>query len=420
MTKNKALKAQARDLAAREGIAYAEALRQVLAEGPTRVVGADVYHALVDALRNDGWPVTEGGFKDNAWTLTAGPAVSIDVRPRDGDADGMLALEDLSPLTGGTSGPLEDAPDDVVELGVVFPNCAEEGFEAYLDPQLPGPRQARVVERFVAASRASAVSRVVNDVQCDYCRDAYPDGHLLEMTFGPDMSPRETLCPACAFEPEVLDGRHPGEFMELYDAMVRTQASAPAGWGAVAVFTAVAMKAGGFDLAAELELDPFSGLEPHWGDPAQVWVWLPPVKVRPACWKDLGPGATIGRLVSLLDRDDPDLVQRVLATREDPRDAEVTRMGRRPRTRFIEELWPAVVAYAVAFTTQEHEHPRRRSPWDHVRAGSLTGSWDRTSRTGDYAEAAGVDWYDADVAWTLELCVDVAGALFGQPAPSTM
>ena len=99
-------------------------------------------------------------------------------------------------------------------------------------------------------------------------------------------------------------------------------------------------------------------------------MWLPPGD-RPAPLDKFGPGVRLGALVAALDEHWPDLRQRA-------RDAEAENWreagwsdDETPPGLFLDQMWPAAVAYAISLHTQAAERRTHRPPLQH-----LFGSFD--------------------------------------------
>ncbi|ARZ72601.1 hypothetical protein SMD11_7025 [Streptomyces albireticuli] len=212
-------------------------------------------------MEHDGFP--EGG----TWSGGLGPVWSMLSRPggRDSEAD-------------------PDDPDHydlttVPELTFITPRIPINSGEAMV-LALPGTTPpADIVSKVreeLACTRAAKVRELVNDAECSLCGDRYPAAHLLPAT----ESDRLLLCPFCVFDGDILGG-HPLRLAYLIDELTDEDVAAPAGWAAV---TALLACAAGPGFRERLEDgDALRVPLPHWFDPGQVWVWLPPADLPPPC-----------------------------------------------------------------------------------------------------------------------------------------
>jgi hypothetical protein len=136
----------------------------------------------------------------------------------------------------------------------------------------------------------------------------------------------------------------------------------------------------------------------QWSQPEQIWVWLPPAD-RPAPLDRFGPGTRLGAHVSTLDEALPDLRQRVRDIEaENWREAGLDDDDPVP-DRFVEQVWPAAVAYAISFVAQAGERPAHRPPLQH-----LTGSFDSLR---DHLRLIGSRLDFDDIESTLSVGVEV-------------
>jgi hypothetical protein len=127
-----------------------------------------------------------------------------------------------------------------------------------------------------------------------------------------------------------------------------------------------------------------------------LWVWLPPGD-RPTPLDRFGPGARLGALVAALDEHTPQLRQRARDLDADGwREAGYDEDEPLP-DRFVEQVWPAAVAYAIAFHTQAAERPGHRPPLQHV-----FGSFDALR---DHLPIMGSDLDADDIESTLGVSV---------------
>ncbi|MDQ7909092.1 hypothetical protein RB614_31675 [Phytohabitans sp. ZYX-F-186] len=219
-------------------------------------------------------------------------------------------------------------------------------------------------------ARARALARAVNRAACSVCGDAYPYGHLLAAA-GTEELP---LCPVYAFDGDVfVTGSHASAYLAYQlDQLAATDLAIPAGWAGPAALLACAAPAGFGDRLHERWREAGTFLIPSqdWSQPEQIWVWLPPAD-RPAPLDRFGPGARLGAIVNALDAQLPGLRQRVRDIEaENWREAGLDENEPVP-DRFVEQVWPAAVAYAISFVTQAGERPDHRPPLQH-----LLGSFD--------------------------------------------
>lgn len=239
----------------------------------------------------------------------------------------------------------------------------------------------RAVGEELGRARAAKVAALANDAKCSLCGDSYPAAHLLPAT----EHDRLVLCPFCVFDGDILGG-HPLRLAYLIDRLTDQDVAAPAGWSAV---TALLACAAGPDFRARLEGDD-GGLMlplPHWFDPALVWVWLPPGDLPPAL-QGLGPGTSLGTLVSAVEAAHPDLrdgfrAELAATLEEDEEDSG----GEDTRDYLVEQLWPAAICYAVTAAAQFRERPGGLSAWhlldDGFEEGNLAENFDQVGSTLD-------------------------------------
>jgi hypothetical protein len=206
------------------------------------------------------------------------------------------------------------------------------------------------------------------------CGDRHPQAHLAAA--GDD---RLRVCPACAFDGDIfLTGSQATAYLAYQiDRLADSDLSVPAGWAGPAALLACAAP-DGFGEQLEQQWRDAGALfvpSPFWSDPGLIWIWLPPPDRRPAWLAGLGPGARLGAVVSVLDEAWIDLRQRIRAEQaESWREAAGLGDGEEDEEaldRFVEQVWPAAVAYAVSMTTQAAERPQHRPPLEH-----LLGSFD--------------------------------------------
>ncbi|MFJ4679085.1 hypothetical protein [Kitasatospora sp. NPDC088783] len=354
MTSNRKKKLAVRAEAA--GGSHARAAR-LHTPGPGVVLTADVQRQLIDAFAAAGWPVESDGFPDGGtWTGWLGPVWSLLQRPGRGDTEADPDDPDHYDLT------------TVPELTFITPRIPLRTGEAMvvtLPATTSGARLVRAVSEELARARAAAVGCLVQDTECSLCGDPYPKAHLLPAT-GND---RLLLCPFCVFDGDIL-GADPLFLAYLIDELSSQDAAVPAGWAAV---TALLACAAGPDLRERLEsVETLAVPLPHWFDPGQVWVWLPPGNL-PAALQPLSPGTSLAKLVDAVERDHPDLRERFRARLADILEDEEDDEEGAPDY-LVEELLPAAICYAVTAATQAAERPRGHSPWHLLSDGFEEGN----------------------------------------------
>ncbi|GAA2639286.1 hypothetical protein GCM10010425_49110 [Streptomyces spororaveus] len=358
MTRNRKKKLAIR--AEADGTSHARAAR-LHGSAPHEILTADIQDRLIQAFQAEGWPVENDGFPEGGtWTGWLGPVWSMLSRPGGGsDLDADPDDPDHYDLT------------TVPELTFIAPRIPINTGEAMvltLPATTPLADIVHTVGAELARARATKADALVNAAQCSLCGDKYPAAHLLPAT----ESDRLLLCPFCVFDGDILHS-HPLRLAYAIDALTDEDIAAPAGWSAV---TALLACAAGPDLRERLEGD--DGVLrlplPHWFDPGQVWVWLPPGDLPPAL-QDLGPGTRLDTLVSAVEAAHPDLRDRfraeVAATLEED---EEDGGGEDARDYLVEELWPAALCYAVTAATQARERPTGHSPWDLLGDGFEEGN----------------------------------------------
>ena len=246
------------------------------------------------------------------------------------------------------------------------------GFEAHTEITGDRPTSEVIAElaRMLTDGRARAVAKAVNRARCAVCGDAYPRAHLMAAA-GKEELP---LCPVCAFDGDVfVTGAHASAYLTYQvDQLAAVDLAMPAGWAGPAALLACAAPAGFGDRLHELWRDAGTFLIPadHWSQPDLIWVWLP-LGDRPASLDRFGPGARLGALVAALDEQQPDLRQRARdIDAENWREAGLDDDEPVP-DRFLDQVWPAAVAYAISLHTQAVERHGHRPPLQH-----LSGSFD--------------------------------------------
>jgi hypothetical protein len=240
---------------------------------------------------------------------------------------------------------------------------AGDGFrvQASLDGQRPADDLVAALADLLVDGRAEALRAAADDAACSICGDRYPTEHLL----APTGTERVAVCPACVFDGDLLHAGSTAALAGQLDWLLATDLAAPAGWSAVAALLATAAKPG-LDrrLQAEWRQAGVVMLPSWWwSSPGDIWIWLPPASIRPHPLDGFGPGAGLAAIVRAVDSAHPHLRQQV---RDRLREAHAEAGVEEPADGFAEAIWPAVLAYVVAFTTQAVERPAHRAPLEHV------------------------------------------------------
>jgi len=102
-------------------------------------------------------------------------------------------------------------------------------------------------------------------------------------------------------------------------------------------------------------------------------VWLPPGDLPPAL-QGLGPGTSLGTLVSAVEAAHPDLRDRFRAEVANTLEEDEEDSNPAARDYLVEQLWPAAICYAVTTATQFRERPHGHSPWDLLSDGFEEGT----------------------------------------------
>jgi hypothetical protein len=373
MTRNRKKKLAIRAEADDGGHARAARLH---ASAPREILTADIQSRLIAAFEAAGWPVENDGFPEfGTWTGWLGPVGSTLRRPRDWDSDAHPDDPDHYDLT------------TVPQLTFITPKIphTRESMVLKLPGTTPDAELVRTVREELARARATQVGKLADNAACSLCGDRYPAAHLLPST----ESDRLLLCPFCVFDGDIL-GSHPLRLAYAIDELTLGDVAAPAGWSAV---TALLACAGGAEFGERLK--DAGGLMvalPHWTDPDQVWVWLPPGDLPPAL-EHLSPGTSLATLVDTVEKAHPDLRDRFRAqTAATLEEDEEPGEGQDPPDYLVEQLWPAAICYAVSAATQARERPDARSPWDLLddgfEEGNLAENFDQIGSTLD-ADALG-------------------------------
>jgi hypothetical protein len=398
MTKDRARKRAIRAQMAETGESYMAAGRRLSgsSEGGRAAVLARQLHAdLVVALRRAGWPVEveprpQHGqyflFPGPVW-LSLGRAGPFDSFDDDADPDDEYRVDLTRPLQLNVSAPYL-AVDDVFRV------------EATLEGDRPADELVAALAGLLTDGRAEAVRAVTNDDACAICGDRYPTRHLL----APTENERLAVCPACAFDGDLLPAAITAAFAWQLDQLLGQDLAAPAGWSAVAALLVAAARPG---LRGRLEAEwSAEGLEhvpaERWSSPGAGWIWLPPADHRPRCLERFGPGARLEAVVEAVDGAYPELRGRV---RDELREVGLEASGGEEEgpDSFVESIWPAVIAYVVTLTTQAAERPSQRAPLTHV-----TYSFDTILDHLDQVDSSLDD--DTDLKLTLGVGLEVVAA----------
>jgi hypothetical protein len=394
MTRDRARKRAIRARMAETGESYTAARRRVGGGWP-KVLARRLHADLVAAFRGAGWPVEVEprpqhgqyyAFPGPVW-LSLGRAGPFDPFDDDGDPDDEVRVDLTRPLEVHVTAPHLAGPDDRFRV------------EATLEGDRPVEELAASVARLVAEGRSIAVSAVVDDAACAICGDRYPDEHLLTPTEHEGLA----VCPACAFDGDLLPPGFTAALTWQLDQLLGMDLAAPAGWSAVAALLANAARPG---LAERLEPQwrdyGVVGFSPwRWSAPGAFWIWLPPAARRPRCLERFGPGARLVTIVEAVDRAHPELRRRV---RDELRESLEVHDESEPDP-FVEAVWPAVIAYVVAFTTQAAERPAHRPPLTHV-----TYSFDTLA---DHLDQVGSNVDETDLKITLGVGLEMVAATLG-------
>lgn len=388
MTRNRARK-QAIRAATGEG-GYARTAR-LHAEGSRAVLAADVQRNAVQAFRQAGWPTESEGFPEGGqWSAYAGPVWSLLSRPSGMDTDAHPDDADHHDLTITPSFTFI-APPISIDTG--------EAMVLKVRGDTPPSELVSQVSAAVARVRESEIAKLVNDAQCAICGDSYPARYLLAPTAAREL----TVCPSCVFDGDLLGAYQPLDLAYDIDHLLREELAMPAGWAAVAALLACA---GGKAIVERLkEVDVLAAPGAHWSDLSQLWIWLPP-HARPAALDGLGAGAGLTRVVEAVEAAHPDLRERFRSQLAEELEQDPDEDG---RDYLVEQLWPAVIAYAIALATQEQERPGHRPPW-HV----LSDSFEPGTLAGHFRElGSSLNAHDLGVCFTLQVGLQVVAEALG-------
>ncbi len=399
MTEDRKGKRAIRARMAATGEPYTLARRRLASnpqDGQRLILAKRLHVDLVAALRRAGWPVEAERRPDcGEYYSYPGPAWLAVGRP-----------DQLSSVVG------DEDPDDESRVDLTRPPQVQvtvpqldagDGFrvQTSLDGQRPVDDLVAALADLLIDGRAEAVHAAADDAACSICGDRYPTEHLL----APTGAARVAVCPACVFDGDLLHAGSTAALAGQLDWLLATDLAAPAGWSAVAALLATAARPGlGRRLQAEWRR---SGVVTPpswwWSSPGDIWIWLPPASVRPHPLNGFGPGARLAAIVQAVDSAHPHLRQRVRdRLREAPAEASVEE----PLDGFAEAIWPAVLAYVVAFSTQAVERPAHRAPLAHV--------VDSFATFADHLGPLGSSLDDLDIELTLSAGLEVVGDALGR------
>ncbi len=365
-------------------------------DGQGVVLAQRLHVDLVAALRRAGWPVEAERRPDcGEYYSYPGPAWLAVGRP-----------DQLSSVVG------DEDPDDESrvdltrppQVQVIAPQLdAGDGFrvQATLDGQRPVDDLVAALADLLIDGRAEAVRATADDAACSICGDRYPNEHLL----APTGAERVAVCPACVFDGDLLHTGSTAALAGQLDWLLATDLAAPAGWSAVAALLATAARPGlGRRLQAEWRRYGVVTLPSWWwSSPEDIWIWLPPASIRPHPLEGFGPGARLAAIVRAVDTAHPHLRQQV---RDRLREAHAEAGVEEASDGFAEAIWPAVLAYVVAFRTQAGERPAHRAPLEHV--------VDSFATFADHLGQLGSSLDDIDIELTLSVGLEVVGDALGR------
>ncbi|HTK63034.1 MAG TPA: hypothetical protein VL595_11680 [Pseudonocardia sp.] len=368
MTRKRAAKRAAREAAARTGRSYTDARSPLDPRGSgqeTPILARGLNQRILTRFRAAGWPVeAEPVPREGRWLSYPGPV--------------QLALSRASRDGGGWG---EGDPDDEIvhdlsvapALHVSFPMLLTAGGAGVVDEEWDCASGASGVvsrvDRRVGRARGDAITLSQADDICGVCEDEFPAAHLL----APTDSDALRVCPSCVFDGDVVWPADPARLALGIDRLHDVDAAAPAGWAAVGALLSCARRHGvRTPLLAQLRS---AGIlfEPAraWANPSWWWIWLPDREQRPPALAGFGVGASLGAIVREIERIHPHLPELVLA-RDHAIDAELDwdsddlddgGLRREMDVATLRRCWPAIIAYVVAFTTQDHDRSHRRGPW---------------------------------------------------------
>ncbi|MGA5437417.1 hypothetical protein ACPCIZ_32750 [Streptomyces cellulosae] len=388
MTRNRARKQAIRAAAGEGGYARTARLHE---EGSRAVLTADVQRNAVQAFRQAGWPTESENFPEGGqWSAYAGPVWSLLSRPSGMDTDAHPDDAERHDLT--------ITPGFTFIAPAISINTGEAMVLKVPGDTLPSELVSQV-SAAVARARESEIAKLVNDAQCAICGDSYPARYLL----APTVAREVTVCPSCVFDGDLFGGYDPVRLAYDIDHLWFEELAMPAGWAAVAALLACA---GGKTFVERLnEAGVLAVPGGHWSDLSQLWIWLPPHS-RPAALDGLGAGAGLTRVVEAVEAAHPDLRERFRTQLAEELEQAPEEDG---RDYLVEQLWPAVVAYAVALATQEQERPGHRPPW-HV----LSDSFEPGTLAGHFRQlGSSLNAHDLGVCFTLEVGLQVVAEALG-------
>lgn len=321
-----------------------------IAPAPQSMLAKDYLKDLVAEFRLLGWGAGRHEPETDCFGLTvyAGPVagLSLSVGRADDDADGDEVDPDnpeqsdlAKPLYLMSTCPSGNATVEDFEDGLA--DCSTEAVRV----------TARRMDAKLGKTRLNRVrgAEEFSTTLCPICGDRYPEHHLLKNSHS-----AVPVCPACIFDGDQAYRTDLPYLAVNLDRLLNDDLAAPAGWDAVAAVLALTC---GRNLGTRLdrELKERGGwpiVVERWGEPLErSWIWLPPPAHRHEAFKHLGAGATLAALVDAVDRHDPTAR------------AAAKSLCRESGVRWRDALWPAAIAYAVAFTTQGHERDRHRTPF---------------------------------------------------------
>ena len=364
-------------------------------DGQPVILARQLHTDLVAALRRAGWPVEAERRPDfGEYYSYPGPAWLAIGRP-----------DQFTSLVG------DEDPDDKLQVDLAHPPQVQVtapqldvggGFrvQATLQGDRPVGDLAAAVADLLADGRADAIRVASDDAACVICGDHYPQEHLLP----PTEAERLTVCPACVFDGDLVYSGFTALLTGQLDLLLAADLAAPAGWSAVAALLASAARPGlGTRLRAEWRRYGVVTLPSWWWSrPGDIWIWLPPASVRPDSLKGFGPGARLAAIVQAVDSAHPDLRQQV---RRRLREVHAEAGVEEGPDGFVEAIWPAVLAYVVALTTQAVERLNHRAPLEHVVYSFETFA--------DHLDQLGSSLDGTDIELTMGVGLEVAAAALG-------
>jgi hypothetical protein len=409
MTRERAAKRAGREAAARSGRSYADArastqdrrgsaqVMPILARGLNR--------RILARFRAAGWPVeAEPVPREGRWLSYPGPAqLALSRRARDG---GWWCEADPDDET---MYDLAVAP----ALHVSFPMLLTAGGSGVVDEEwecaVDAAGVVRRIDELIGRARREAITASHADAICGVCEDEFPAAHLL----APTISDQLRVCPSCVFDGDVVWAADPARLALGIDRLQDRDSAAPAGWAAVGALLSCARPHGArTTLVAQLRS---AGIvfEPAraWANPSWWWIWLPNPQRRPPALAGFGVGASLGAIVREIDRHHSHLSELVLAQDRaidaeldwDVDDLDDGSLRQEMDVVTLRRCWPAIIAYVVAFTTQDHDRSDRRGPWH------LLDSFD----VAEHFDALGSDLSVGQVERVLDVAIPVVAAELG-------